>query len=190
MKNFYTQMKKMKNLIELCKMTQKELTNYLPKWLMKNGYKNVSRLKKGYVYAKGELPIMLVAHLDTVHHERVKDVFINMEDLDTISSPQGLGGDDKCGIYIIQRIIKNGFKPSVLFCCDEEIGCLGASKFCEKHETIDNVNFIVEFDRRGFTDCVRYEDDNMRLTEILEQFGWKEEFGSCSDISELAPHFK
>lgn len=190
MQTFENIKKKMTPLINICKASQEDLLEYLPKFLTKHAYKGIVRLKNGYVYAKGELPIMLVAHLDTVHTEPVKEVFINMDDLDTLSSPQGLGGDDRCGVYIITKIIQHGYRPSILFVCDEEIGCLGSQKFCDKHPTIDNVNFIVEFDRRGNEDVVRYDDDNLRLTEIFEEFGFVRAYGSCSDISYLAPHFK
>lgn len=46
-------------------MSQRELKSYLETALQEMGYPTVS--KRGYLYAEGEIPVLLVAHLDTVH---------------------------------------------------------------------------------------------------------------------------
>ena len=85
----------------------------------------------GYLYAKGDMPVLLVAHMDTVFEEPPKRVFYK-ENEDKIYNPDGgLGGDDRCGIYAIMKLLGK-YRPYVLFTEDEEIGCIGAEKAVEK----------------------------------------------------------
>ena len=49
----------------ILRMSQRELKSYLETALQEMGYPIVS--KRGYLYAEGEIPVLLVAHLDTVH---------------------------------------------------------------------------------------------------------------------------
>lgn len=147
-----------------------------------------------FIYVKGTDPYMLVAHLDTVHKAlctEIKYNFYKEKDniITALSSPQGIGGDDRCGVILILSLLKStNFRPSILFTCGEEIGGLGAKEFTRIIKDID-VNFILEFDRRGDTDVVRYSDTSMELTKALESFGFKLSYGSFSDISIIAPHY-
>ena len=122
--------KRMNNkFIKICKMDKKELKKYLEKELSKY-YKNVIA-QDGFMYVKGKDKICLTAHMDTVHGEIVKDYYVLKEDGKTIvSSPQGIGGDDRCGVYMIMKILeKTKLRPTILFCEDEEVGCVGSRKF-------------------------------------------------------------
>lgn len=175
--------------VELCKMTQEELIVLLPDLLLQSGYTEIVK-GDGYIYAKGNIPVLLTAHMDTVHKETVKDFYELEENGNHIlSSPQGIGGDDRCGIYIILEIIKT-HKCSVLFCEDEEIGGIGSSKFCDTeliHE-LSELNYMIELDRANYNDAVFYDCDNKEFTNfILDNTGYVEKFGSFSDISYLAP---
>lgn len=149
-----------------------------------------------YIYAEGELPYMLVAHLDTVHREtcqQIKFDFFKTKEgamYTALSSPQGIGGDDRCGVILILSLLLNcGLKPSILFTCGEETGGHGAREFCKNFTNL-SLNFIIEFDRRGKKDVVCYGDSNTKLTESLERYGFKRSSGSFSDISIIAPHLK
>lgn len=177
--------------IKLCKMTQKELKEYLPTELSNAGYEDVI-VADGFIYAKGENPILLTAHMDTVHNEPVKDFYEEKTATGNhiLRSPQGIGGDDRCGIYMILEVIKANYKPSILFCEDEEIGGVGAGKFCKTDYIYDlsHLNFLVELDRKGNNDAVFYECDNPKFTEFIENVTkYTDAFGSYSDICELAP---
>jgi len=55
------------NFDDILRMRQKELKHYLSGHLKKEGYEVIS--KKGFLYAKGDTPVLLVAHLDTVHQQ-------------------------------------------------------------------------------------------------------------------------
>lgn len=175
--------------VEICKKTQKELIEWLPKILIKEGYTDVV-YGKGYIYAKGKIPVLLTAHMDTVHDDKMI-IFYEREEngKHIISSPQGIGGDDRCGIYMILEIIKT-HKCSVLFCEDEEIGGVGSKAFCTTDliSELTNLNYLIELDRANANDAVFYDCDNKDFTKfILDNTGFKEEYGSFSDISYLAP---
>jgi hypothetical protein len=164
-------------------MPQLELKKYLFKKLRKSH--GEVEWRDGFLYAKGEFPVLLVAHMDTVHKETVKEVICSDG---KINSPQGIGGDDRCGIYMILEIVKR-YNCSVLFCEDEETGGRGATKFTKSDCSMDvNANYIVELDRRGSTDAVFYECDNPEFTDFICKEYFKEAYGTFSDISVVAPH--
>lgn len=52
---------------------------------------------------------------------------------------------------------------------------------------LDELKFIVELDRRGSRDAVYYECDNIAFERYITSKGFAAEFGSCSDISVIAP---
>jgi len=181
---------KMKTMLKIFRYKVKNLLEVLPKHLSSYGYKDivvVNDVNDGYIYVKGELPICLVAHLDTVH--KYPPYKINVSKDLVITSPFGIGGDDRCGVIAILSLLRAGLRPSILFTCGEEVGGLGAKRFTEDYETIENVNWFLEIDRRGNNDVVRYSDDNDELTKEFEKFGFKDSWGSFTDISFLCPHF-
>lgn len=190
----------MKTFNDICRMNQPNLKSYLNEYLNSLQYNAIN--EDGFLYAKGTAPVMLVAHMDTVHKLTCCEI---SEVHNRISSPQGIGGDDRCGIFMIMNIIKE-LHCSVLFCEDEEKGGIGARKFTNatyavpnkdgketKEKYIDHldVNYIIEFDRRGHKNVVFYGCDNKEFTKfITETTGFKEEGGSFSDISTIAPAAK
>jgi hypothetical protein len=168
---------------EILKMKQMTLKRHLEAKLEAAGYEPKS--EDGFLYAEGTFPVLLVAHMDTVHKECVQKIKYNGA---IMSSPQGIGGDDRCGIYAILQIIKD-YHCSVLFTEDEEIGCVGSGKFAKSDYVVNNnINYIIEIDRRGTNDCVFYSCDNPDFKEFIESTGYfKTEWGSVSDISIIAP---
>lgn len=180
--------------ISICKPTQMELKSILANKLLEAGYTDVIS-GDGYVYAKGTLPVLLTAHMDTVHKVPVIDFYEYYDEekkRHIISSPQGIGGDDRCGVYMILEIIKT-HKCSVLFCEDEEIGGIGSGKFCKTEFMVDleSMKYLIELDRRDDTDAVFYDCDNPDFTKFIETHtGYKDAFGSFSDIGNLSPACK
>lgn len=172
-----------KRFEKILRMTQEELKSYLHSYLIGCGYKVVN--EDGYLFAKGDVDILLVAHMDTVH-KLTPAIIVTKNGV--VSSPQGIGGDDRCGIYMITEIIKET-KCSVLFCEDEEIGCVGAEKFVKgNHLTeIKDMRYMIELDRRGSTDLVFYDCDNPDFEEYLldNMEGYGTKWGTMSDISTL-----
>ncbi len=169
---------------KICRMSQKDLKKYVTKELNKTHSKIINN--DGYVYAQGTFPVLLVAHLDTVHIKLPKTILYD-KNLGIMSSPQGIGGDDRCGVYMIFEVLKK-YNCSVLFCEDEEIGCVGAEKFTKtKFAKKLEFNYIIEFDRKGNNDAVFYDCDNPEFEEFITKDFYKSAWGSFSDISVLAP---
>jgi hypothetical protein len=173
----------MKSFVDVCKMTQKEVKAYMEKYLASYKYKVEN--KDGFLYAKGYVPVLLVAHMDTVH-KQVPNKIVEIDG--KISSPQGIGGDDRCGIFIIMNIVRK-LHCSVLLCEDEEIGGVGARKFINSQFVGElDANYIIEFDRMNANDAVFYSCDNPKFADfVTDCTGFKTAFGTFSDISIIAP---
>ncbi len=179
----------MKPLEYFLKPTQKQLFRILLKM-----YQSRTVSSKGkFLLVKGEAPVLLVAHLDTVHKEPVQTICTSQKG-NILMSPQGIGGDDRCGVYaLVNAHDASEKKPWLLFTCDEEIGCIGARAFVEEYEKgqlpteLSDVKLIIEIDRRGSKDAVYYDCGNENFEDYISSKGFKTEIGSFSDISIIAP---
>ena len=92
---------------------------------------------------------------------------------------------------MIQKIVESGYKPTILFCEDEETGGVGSDLFClsEHSGKLSDMKFFIELDRANDTDLVYYEDDNTEFHDFCaEVTGYKESWGTFSDINNLCPH--
>ena len=176
-----------KSFTDICYMSQGELKDHVARELLKTHQDIYSG--DGYVFAKGTFPVLLVAHLDTVHKE-LPHIIITDGVNGNLSSPRGIGGDDRCGVFMIFEVLKR-FNCSVLFCEDEEIGTVGARKFIETDlaKTL-SFNYAIEFDRKGKNDAVFYDCDNEDFEEFITKDFYKTSYGSFSDISVVAPFLK
>ena len=172
----------------IAQVSQKSLKKTLTKFLREK-YETVIATED-YVYAVGDIPIALCAHMDTVFSKPPKEIYYDREK-GVIWSPTGLGADDRAGVYSILRILKDGFMPSVLFLTDEEKGALGAEQLVKDYpEPLSDLKFIIELDRCGTNDCVFYDCANEEFVDYIEDFGFVESFGTFSDISEICPAWK
>lgn len=137
--------------------------------------------------------VLLVAHLDTVHDDPVKNIYEMNTGKDThIWSSEGIGGDDRCGIWLILRLLREtNIRPGIVFCEDEEIGALGASAFAKWFKETpyaEKITYALEFDRGGKEEAVFYNCINSQFeAEILSSTGYTKEFGTYSDISRICP---
>lgn len=176
---------------KILRMTQTELKDYVLDELLNLGYNPIS--EDGFLYAKGNVDILLTAHLDTTtkvgNAKRIAPKTINTTN-GVVMSPQGIGGDDRCGVYMILEIIRET-KCAVLFCEDEEIGCVGSEKFCKTDyiKEIEDMRYMIELDRKGKQDLVFYSCDNPDFEDWLidNMPKYNTNWGSCSDISVLMP---
>jgi putative aminopeptidase FrvX len=110
---------------------------------------------------------MFISHTDTVH-ELVEKIVVKEEQLvrpftfgkdfgkdqvlclkayDKDDKPTGIGGDDKCGIYICLELLSQLDKVKVAFFVSEETGCHG-SKLVDK-EFLKDVGYCVQYDAPG-----------------------------------------
>lgn len=182
----------MTNLEDVLRPTQKGLLKMLRKQ-----FKNETTVYKAnkYFLVIGDAPVMLLAHLDTVHQQPVQTI-CKSSDGSIWMSPQGIGGDDRCGVYVLLQAYKKAAqKPWLLFTCDEEIGCIGADEFsydaCDPKKKwtprLNDLKLLVQVDRKGDRDAVYYDCANKDLETYIKSKGFKTAYGSCSDISLIAP---
>ena len=146
--------------------------------------------EKEFIYAIGDIPVTLVAHLDTVYSSPVKNLYYDKQK-NVMWSPEGLGADDRAGVFAIIKVIRAGLKPHIIFTTDEERGALGAEALINKvPKAFADMKYIIQLDRRGTCDCVFYDCDNKDFVKYVEQFGFIENVGSFSDISEICPKWE
>jgi len=160
-----------------------------------------------YHFWRGEHPVCLVAHLDTVFEDDPGGMGFPPKVLvgkpcgrnyTVLTAPEtGLGADDRAGVALILSIVlRGGVMPSVLLCDGEESGGVGASAFCtrmlkEGKGPIPGVSCFVELDRQGRDQVVYYRLDTAskktkKFCSIIES-EYRVEIGSFSDISILGP---
>ena len=137
----------------------------------------------------------VVAHLDQVQSNHSKD-FVAVETKDIIFgySPsnkrrEGLGADDKNGIWIALKCLKKYDTLKVAFFVGEEVGCVGSSKACI--EFFDDTRFVIQPDRRGCKDLVT----SIGFTELCSKefldstnytdYGYEESDGMLTDVLSL-----
>lgn len=198
----------LKEFVEILKMSDVKLFSYLEDYLEKQLYNKKPETtgtipSNDFIYCKGEFPVLLVAHLDVVHKQVPTVLYkeiTNHKNSFKLYSPTGIGGDDRCGVWIILNILhyfdlSGKPLPSVLFTMGEEVGGLGAQTFCEEVKELKDIKYILEYDRKGYTDVVSYDDGNDELTKLICKYGaelgidYKEANGTFSDISYICPHF-
>lgn len=171
----------------LC-LKQEKLKKVIRLFLEKNNYTNICETKD-YVYAEGDIPIALVAHLDTVFPSPPKHIFYDRVE-NVMWSPNGLGADDRAGVFAIMQILRDGLRPHVIFTTDEEKGCLGSLVLSKKDMPFKELKYLIQLDRSGANDCVFYECNNAHFIDYVEKFGFLTDIGSFSDISALCPSWK
>jgi hypothetical protein len=89
-------------------------------------------------------------------------------------SPQGLGSDDRAGIFAILQIVQSGLRPSIILTTDEERGGLGAQKLAKRECPIPFLRYMIQLDRHGNNDCVFYDRFCPSFIEHIESFGFLE----------------
>lgn len=166
------------------------LKKTLPKRLKAAGYTDIMEGDK-FLYARGEVPIMLNAHVDTVHHSSPPtDIFYDKKK-QVLWSPDGIGGDDRAGVSIIVRVLEEGLKPHVLITDEEERGAQGAREAIRVLDKPDpkDLHYVIGLDRKGASDACFYSCNNKKFKEYVEEFGFARAMGSMSDISVLCPEW-
>lgn len=174
----------MPTLEQICQLNEMQLYYFLKKFLRKH-YKKI-KVQPEYILAEGTIPIILVAHLDTIFTGPPNKIFYDPKE----KVKWGLGGagfDDRAGVWAIIRLVKEGYRPHIIFTLGEESGGVGASAVAAKPMPFAEAHFLVELDRQGHNDCVFYGCGNKDFQTFIESFGFKTAIGSFSDISLIAP---
>lgn len=169
---------------QLVSMTQPQLHKLMGIFL-KEKYPKVV-IDKNYIFAEGDIPVALVAHMDTVFKFPVFNLYYDPKK-NVAFSPDGLGADDRAGVFAILQIIKADLRPSIILTTDEEKGGLGAAALAIDYSRcpIENIKYLIELDRQGSHDAVFYDCGTEDFKQYIQAFGFKEAKGSFSDISFL-----
>jgi len=95
-----------------------------------------------------------VSHMDTVHYwvNPIKVEKYDSSDHIYLTSEDGIGGDDKCGIFICLELLKRLDSVSVVFFSREEVGGDGSHGINLKEFT--ECNSIIGIDRWGNSDYI------------------------------------
>lgn len=180
-------------LERLISLNQKQVKKTVSSFLKKKYSKVIE--SNDYILAEGDIPIALVAHMDTVWE---KDLIHKRKDLyydrrkGVLWHPHGAGFDDRAGVFAILKIIRDGFKPHVIFTTDEEKGGVGAVELVTNIPTcpFEDLKYIVELDRANESDCVFYDCFNQEFINYIESFGFIEDWGTFSDIDLICPEWE
>lgn len=138
--------------------------------------------KSAYLHRPGS-DVLLVAHVDTVHQRLPSKIYHDSIE-QVLWSPDGLGADDRAGVYATS-ILAERYGCGQLLCDGEERGGIGAHQV--PTDIVKAYKVLIELDRRGSEDAVYYSCGSSSLREWTQSFGWTEAVGSFSDISILGP---
>jgi acetylornithine deacetylase/succinyl-diaminopimelate desuccinylase-like protein len=149
---------------------------------------------------EGDKRILLNAHMDTVGSAAPDIVVEKVEGKGTVlysSNNQVIGGDDKCGVFAVLRIISNkaiDTPLSGLLTVSEETGCIGARHAMDNHaDKFSDIVFNITIDRNGNTDIITQNSDYKLCSDEMDVIlaEWGKDFsldttsGSISDVSEI-----
>ena len=154
------------------------------------------------VLNEGEYYPCIVAHTDTVFKKNedyaicveeetpTRTVLYGVEELPDNTYYAGTGFDDKNGIWIALRLLKELPKLKVVFTVQEEIGAVGASQI--DMSFFEDVAYVLEGDRRGNSDVISsiYEDicskDFIKkISPVMVKYGYSENYGMLTDVLSL-----
>lgn len=140
----------------------------------------------------------IVAHMDQVQERHSKDfIAYEAEDIIIGFSPkhkeqQGLGADDKCGLWIGLKCLQKFDCLKLAFFVGEEVGCKGSG--LANMAFFDDCRFVIEPDRKGSEDLITQigwtplcSDDFLKDIGF-KKFGYKETDGMMTDIEALKDH--
>lgn len=137
----------------------------------------------------------VVAHLDQVQSSREQDFkAVETEDVIFGWAPstgkfQGLGADDKNGIWIALKCLEEFDVLKVAFFVGEEVGCIGSGK--ADMTFFENCRFIVQPDRKGSSDlitsiCGEICSSDFERDIQAPLFGYTATSGLMTDVLELS----
>jgi tripeptide aminopeptidase len=148
--------------IPTCSSNEELLVSFIENFCIKNNYSYKKDHKNNLYITKGTAKYFpcVVAHTDTVHDDQIELISndLNLQLKEKIfneekrlyaynpltNKPTGIGGDDKCGVYICLRLLESLENIKVAFFVEEEIGMLG-SKECDL-DFFKDVGYAVQFD--------------------------------------------
>lgn len=195
-------------------ISKRNLKNVLKKQANIRGKNHWLFLPSDYANTKKKY-ICFVSHIDTVfdHKRLFEEERLRITDVQTDKrwgnlrwtnkqeiyfdnkknvywSPQGLGADDRAGVYASLKIKESNENQFYLFTDGEETGGAGAYESIDSLFDFKNrISFFIELDRKGGDDMVFYNNEPNKFKNKIKKLGFIERWGSFSDISILCQYF-
>lgn len=137
---------------------------------------------------KSEVYPCVVAHLDTV--QPYKDINV-YEENGKLHSKIGIGGDDKCGVFICLELLRLMPKLKVALFVGEESACIGSEDVDLKW--FDDCGYIIGIDRYGKSDYIDHYFNskttskrfNRAVRDCINAYGYKSHSGIITDVFTL-----
>lgn len=180
---------------------ERQISAFIVRWVRNAINKkelSIVKDKAGNIYitrGNAESYPCVVAHLDQVQDRYPSDYMV----LETSEhfmgfSPStrsycGLGGDDKCGIWIALKMLLKHEVLKVAFFVEEEVGCVGSSQ--ADITFFSDCRFVIEPDRRGAGDLITsIGGGNICSKSFLDNidykdYGYKPTMGLMTDVLAL-----
>lgn len=160
----------------------------------------VSSDSLGNIYAKrgnAETYPCIVAHMDEVHAKRPNGFKLIEKKCqgDTIicgkcnRKSQGIGADDKNGIFVALEMIRRYPVMKCAFFVGEETGCIGSSD--ANMDFFKDCRYVLQCDRQGNSDFIVNASGVSLCTEEfvfdcnIDKFQYEEELGLMTDVMAL-----
>lgn len=171
---------------------EKAMATFIKSYLKKNSIK-YKEDKKGNIYNVSHTgnPI-LSSHMDTVQdkYDMKLTNFIKIRG-NVLSGYGVIGGDDKCGIYIILDLVTQVKNLNFIFSVEEESGGDGIRTFVSNND-LTGITYGLVLDRRGNSDIICCKNDygikkfENLLLEVGKVFGYSVSSGTFSDADYLS----
>lgn len=181
--------------------TQDKTREYVKDILTKNDV-SFYEDKTGNIYNIDKVGVpLLSAHMDTVMkpNDEVLASMVEPDDTKLIVTGGICGGDDKCGVYLILKIlIEKKHNVNFIFSVNEEIGCLGIKAFFKNKENEEKVKtnslYCLVLDRNGHSDIICERNDygtlefEKALHEVSKRYGmlFEPKMGLFSDADHIS----
>ena len=179
---------------------EKPMRKFIRKWVT-NNIEGVELHYDGMgnmYFTKGKCDTYpcVVAHLDQVQHNHSRDftTFIHEGVIygwsPSLGRQEGLGADDKNGVWIALKCLQRFDTIKVAFFNSEEIGCVGSASADLKF--FEDCRFIVQPDRRGAHDLITeisWGDicgEEFKNDLDAELYGYVATSGLMTDVLELS----
>jgi hypothetical protein len=164
--------------------TQEKTREYVKNILSKNDIVFFEDIA-GNIYNIEKVGVpLLSAHMDTVMkpNDEILASMVQPDNTRMIVTGGICGGDDKCGVYLILKLlVEKKHDINFIFSVNEEVGCLGIKAFFKNAENENKVRtnclYCLVLDRNGHSDIIcerndygtkKFED---ALYDVSKKFG-------------------
>ena len=176
------------SLITLLTMTQDELACKVKETILKSAWSYIY-VDNAYIYTNYDITKpkpLLVSHLDVFRDRIPSEEEIIIKDGIIALNPESekvLGGDDRCGVWIMLKLIEERCKDyAYLFCYDEEKGRCGSKQF----NINDGFTCVIGLDRGGTGKFAFYKGHNRAFYKLFINLGLAPVRGSKSDCAVIS----